>query len=120
MKPTLDWMLRSDFTGKLDAELSYVTGGITWAADYNAVAPENANNLDITGRVTMDNQSGKTFAQAQIKLMAGEANKLRPSNEPVKIRNHKKEAANVRIVELPLFELGNNSKSDLKPIAGHI
>jgi len=82
MKPTLDWMLRSDFTGKLDAELSYVTAGMTWAADYNAVAPENGNNLDITGWVTMDNQSGKTFDQAQIKLMAGEVNKLRPSNEP--------------------------------------
>lgn len=80
MKPTLDWLLHSDSTGKVDAELSYVTGGMTWSADYNAVAPENGNSLDITGWVTMDNQSGKTFDQAQIKLMAGEVSKLQPNN----------------------------------------
>ena len=80
MKPTLDWLLRSDFTGAVTAELSYVTGGMTWAADYNAVAPENGDKLDITGWVTMDNQSGKTFDQAEIKLMAGEVNKLQPAN----------------------------------------
>jgi hypothetical protein len=80
MKPTLDWMLRSDSAGKVDAALSYVTGGMTWAADYNAVAPENGNDLDITGWVTMDNQSGKTFDHAQIKLMAGEVNKIQPAN----------------------------------------
>ena len=80
MKPTLDWLLHSDFAGKVDAELSYVTGGMTWAADYNAVAPENGNKLDITGWVTMDNQSGKIFDQAQVKLMAGEVNKMQPAN----------------------------------------
>jgi hypothetical protein len=76
MKPTLDWLLYSDFTGAVNAELSYVTGGMTWEADYNAVAPTNGNNLDITGWVTMDNQSGKTFDEAAVKLMAGEVNKL--------------------------------------------
>jgi hypothetical protein len=80
MKPTLDWLLRSDAAGKLVAELSYVTGGMTWAADYNAVAPEASENLDITGWVTMDNQSGKTFDNAQVKLMAGEVNKMQPAN----------------------------------------
>ncbi len=76
LKPTLDWTLQSDTSGKVNAELSYVTGGMTWSADYNAVAPENGDNLDITGWVTMDNQSGKTFDRAQIKLMAGEVNKI--------------------------------------------
>ena len=80
MKPTLDWLLRSDSAGKVGAELSYVTGGMTWAADYNAVAPEHGDTLDITGWVTMDNQSGKTFDQATIKLMAGEVNKIQPNN----------------------------------------
>jgi hypothetical protein len=80
MKPTLDWLLHSDSAGKVDAELSYVTGGMTWAADYNAVAPESGDKLDITGWVTMDNQSGKNFEQAQIKLMAGEVNKMQANN----------------------------------------
>src|SRR5579872_2453458 len=80
MKPTLDWLLRSDSAGKVNAELSYVTGGMTWSADYNAVAPETGDTLDITGWVTMDNQSGKTFDDATIKLMAGEVNKIQPQN----------------------------------------
>ncbi|HKW19531.1 MAG TPA: hypothetical protein VJO35_18625 [Terriglobales bacterium] len=79
LKPTLDWVLESDAAGKVDGELSYVTGGMTWIADYNAVAPENGDNLDITGWVTMDNQSGKTFDRALIKLMAGEVNKIQPN-----------------------------------------
>lgn len=80
LKPTIDWLLQSDSAGRVPAVLSYVTGGMTWVADYNAVAPENGNDLDITGWVTMDNQSGKTFDEAQIKLMAGEVNKLQPSS----------------------------------------
>jgi hypothetical protein len=79
MKPTLNWLLDSDSAGRFPAELSYVTGGMTWVADYNAVAPQEGNELDITGWVTMDNQSGKTFDNAQIKLMAGEVNKIQPS-----------------------------------------
>jgi len=78
LKPTIDWLLHSDSAGKIPAELSYVTGGMTWVADYNAVAPETGDTLDITGWVTMDNQSGKTFDEAQIKLMAGEVNKIQP------------------------------------------
>ena len=78
LKPTIDWLLHSDSAGKIPAELSYVTGGMTWVADYNAVAPETGDQLDITGWVTMDNQSGKTFDEAQIKLMAGEVNKVQP------------------------------------------
>lgn len=80
LKPTIDWLLHSDSAGKIPAELSYVTGGMTWVADYNAVAPESGDQLDITGWVTMDNQSGKAFDEAQIKLMAGEVNKIQPES----------------------------------------
>jgi hypothetical protein len=34
LKPTLHWVLETDKAGKLDAELSYVTGGMSWEADY--------------------------------------------------------------------------------------
>lgn len=80
MKPTLDWLLFSDKTGKTTGELSYVTGGMTWQADYNVVAPPKGDILDVVGWVTMDNQSGKSFDQARIKLMAGEVNKVQPQN----------------------------------------
>ncbi len=79
LKPTLDWTLETDTAGPLNAELAYVTGGMTWKADYNVVAPETGTTLDLTGWVTMDNQSGKTFDNAHIKLMAGDVNKVQPN-----------------------------------------
>ena len=77
LKPTLDWIIHSGNAAKFDAELSYVTGGMTWSADYNLVAPESGDILDLLGWVTLDNQSGKQFGHAHIKLMAGDVNKLR-------------------------------------------
>lgn len=76
LKPTLAWQIQSDKPAKFDAELSYVTGGMSWWADYNVVAPEKGDMLDIVGWVSMDNQSGKTFTNAKIKLLAGTVNKL--------------------------------------------
>jgi len=78
LKPTLNWLLRADQSGKLDAEVSYVTEGFTWSADYNFVAPEKGDTVDILGWITIVNQSGKMFENAKIKLMAGDVNKIRP------------------------------------------
>jgi hypothetical protein len=55
-----------------------VTGGMTWEADYNVVAPVSGNQLEVIGWVTLDNQTGKSFPKAKIKLMAGDVNKLNP------------------------------------------
>jgi hypothetical protein len=76
LKPTLSWVLDTDKPGEVAAELSYVTGGMTWEADYNIVAPETSDKLELTGMVTMDNQSGKTFENARVKLMAGDVSKI--------------------------------------------
>jgi hypothetical protein len=76
LKPALDWLIHSSVAAKFDAELSYVTGGMTWNADYNVVAPETGDTLDLVGWVTLDNQSGKQFDRARIKLMAGDVNKV--------------------------------------------
>jgi len=79
LKPALNWLLRADKPGKLDAEVSYVTGGFTWNADYNLVAPEKGDTVDLIGWITMNNQSGKTFENAKIKLLAGDVNKIQPA-----------------------------------------
>jgi hypothetical protein len=78
LKPTLTWQLASDRTATLDAELSYITGGMSWQAAYNLISPEKGDTLDIVAWVTLDNQSGKTFENAAIKLMAGDVSKLQP------------------------------------------
>ncbi|HUV65730.1 MAG TPA: DUF4139 domain-containing protein [Sedimentisphaerales bacterium] len=76
LKPTLHWLLETDRAGKLDAELSYVTGGMSWKADYSMLAQDNSNKIDVIGWVTVDNQSGRTFENAKIKLMAGDVSKI--------------------------------------------
>jgi hypothetical protein len=79
LKPTLTWELDTDKPGKAVAELSYVTGGMNWEASYNVVSPTKGTDLELVGWVTLDNQSGKTFRDARIKLMAGDVNKIQPN-----------------------------------------
>ncbi len=78
LKPTLNWLLQSDKPGKFDAEVGYVTGGFDWSASYNLVSPEKGDNVDLVGWITMKNESGKTFENVKIKLMAGDVNRIQP------------------------------------------
>jgi hypothetical protein len=78
LKPTLNWQLQTDKAGAFIAELGYVTNGITWKADYNLVAPEKGDALDLIGWVTMTNRTGKVFENAKVRLMAGDVNKIQP------------------------------------------
>jgi hypothetical protein len=78
LKPTLNWLLQSDKPGQFDAEVGYVTGGLSWSASYNLVSPEKGDLVDLVGWITMNNNSGKTFENAKIKLMAGDVNKIQP------------------------------------------
>jgi hypothetical protein len=77
LKPTLNWLLQSDKLGTFDAEVGYVTDGLNWSASYNLVSPEKGDLVDLVGWITMENNCGKTFENAKIKLMAGEVNKIR-------------------------------------------
>jgi hypothetical protein len=76
LKPTMNWVLNTNKRGKLDAELSYITGGMSWKADYSMLAQNDEDKIDVIGWVTFDNQSGKTFENAKIKLMAGDVSKI--------------------------------------------
>lgn len=80
LKPTLNWQLETDQPGKFDAEISYVSGGMTWQSDYNVVVQDDPGSktdlLDLIGWITMQNHSGKTFENARIKLLAGDVSKI--------------------------------------------
>ena len=78
LKPTLNWKLNSASSGKIDAEVAYLSRGFTWEASYNLVAEEKSDIVDVVGWVTMNNQSGMTFNDAKIKLMAGDVNRVQP------------------------------------------
>jgi len=79
LKPAFNWLLQSDRPGAFDAEVGYVTGGFDWSASYNLISPEKGDTVDLVGWITMNNNSGKTFENAKIKLMAGDVNKIQPT-----------------------------------------
>ena len=81
LKPMMNWKVQSS-GGNFNAELGYITGGMSWEADYNITAPPNGDILELIGWVTIDNHSGKSFRDASVELMAGAVNKVQP-NQPV-------------------------------------
>jgi len=76
LKPTLNWKLNSASSGKINAEVAYLSRGFTWEASYNLVATDQSDLLDVVGWVTMNNQSGMTFNDAKLKLMAGDVHRV--------------------------------------------
>jgi len=74
-KPTLVWLLRNALAGVQRIEASYLTGGITWKADYVMVLDPTDTKADLTGWVTIDNRSGATYGNAALKLVAGDINR---------------------------------------------
>lgn len=73
-RPTLSVTLDAEGGGRRETTLSYLTSGLTWRADYVARFDEKAGKLDLTGWVTLTNNSGATFSNAQTRVVAGDVN----------------------------------------------
>ena len=80
-RPTLVWLLDAKKAGEHLAKVTYQTNGILWMADYTAVTKKNDTLLDLSGWVTIDNQSGATYEDAQIKLVAGDVHRAAQPGE---------------------------------------
>jgi hypothetical protein len=74
-KPTLVWKVKATKTGKQDAGISYQTGGMSWKAEYVATLNKDDNKLDLNAWVNLSNNSGGSFKNAKIKLIAGDINR---------------------------------------------
>ena len=72
--PTLVLKLNSEVVGKRQVELDYLTGGLSWKADYVASLNADETQLNLTGLVTLTNQSGISYTNAQLQLVAGDLN----------------------------------------------
>lgn len=83
LKPTLDWRIHAGKAAKFDAELCYVTRGMSWEASYNVVAPETGDVMDFTGWITIANRSGKVFKDARLQFIAGDVAKLHDEENSV-------------------------------------
>ncbi|MBE0556990.1 MAG: hypothetical protein IH628_07125, partial [Proteobacteria bacterium] len=74
LKPQLEWMISSTRAGTHQTEISYLATQLSWSCDYVALLNEKDTGLDLTGWVTLKNNSGTSFKDAGLKLVAGDVN----------------------------------------------
>lgn len=80
-RPTLSVLLEAA-GGPQSLELSYLTGGLFWKADYVANLSPDSRQMDLSGWVTLTNRSGTGYDNASLQLVAGTVNRVRPK-EPI-------------------------------------
>ena len=95
-KPTLVWLLRNETAAAQRVEASYLTGGITWKADYVMVIDAADTRSDLTGWVTIDNKSGATYGNAALKLVAGDVNRARDPRREARMMDVAAKAASAQ------------------------
>ncbi len=83
-RPTLSLVLESPSTGERNLELSYLTTGLSWQADYVAELNTNDSRMDLNGLITLVNHSGTIYPDAHLQLVAGNINQI--SLEPPQAR----------------------------------
>ena len=73
-KPTLNWLVQAQKAGDISTNVSYLTEGFSWNADYVLLVADNDKSASITAWITLTNQSGTSFEKAKLQLIAGEVN----------------------------------------------
>jgi hypothetical protein len=76
-RPTLVVQLKNKGAAQQNIELSYLTGGLGWKADYVAELNAAEDRLDLSGWVTLTNTSGTAYNNAKLQLVAGDVNRVR-------------------------------------------
>ena len=76
-RPTLVVQLQSKAIPDQTVELSYLTGGLGWKADYVAELNAAEDKIDLSGWVTLSNTSGASYRNARLQLVAGDVNRVR-------------------------------------------
>ena len=80
--PTLIWLLDNRGPTSQQLELSYLTDGLGWKADYVMVLDESERSAGLTGWVTLNNECGAAFSDARLKLIAGDVRRVQPRPAP--------------------------------------
>jgi hypothetical protein len=83
--PTLIWKLENTGPREQQVELSYLTGGIGWSADYVLTVARDDKTAGLDGWVTLTNESGAAYRDATLQLVAGEINRVYDRHEMGKL-----------------------------------
>lgn len=71
-RPTLVWRVESATGEDQTVEVTYLTNGVNWWANYVLVLADDEQSFDLNGWVTLDNRSGTSYQDAKLKLIAGD------------------------------------------------
>ncbi len=82
-RPTLVMSLNNHGALQQEVELSYLSGGLGWKADYVAQLNASDDKLDLSGWVTLSNSSGASYRNARVQLVAGDVNQVRDEMQPL-------------------------------------
>jgi len=106
-RPTLVTVVASETDRPQSVELSYLTGGLSWQADYVAELDERDEMLDLSGWITLTNRSGSTYREARLQLVAGDVHRVldaRPLTRDMVIAEAMAVPAAQKVAEESLFE----------------
>lgn len=81
-RPTLTTQIQYKGAEQTSLELSYLTGGLQWKADYVAELSNKEDAIDLSGWVTLTNTSGTAYPNAKLQLVAGDVNRVREAIRP--------------------------------------
>jgi len=84
LTPTLQWYIQSRYQGRQTAELSYLTRGLSWHAEYILILAQNETDLSLAAWVSLNNQSGATYKDATMKLIAGDIHRAEDEAAPTR------------------------------------
>jgi len=111
LRPTLQWIVNADRAGEYPIELSYLTQGMSWEAEYILQMQEKDESGTLASWITLKNQSGATFKDAKVKLVAGDihrASQRRGGSQPMLMAEYAKAAPSVStrgVFEYHLYEI---------------
>ena len=79
-RPTLSVTVESSRAGTRAAKLAYLTPGLGWKSDYVALFDEGAGKIDVQGWITLTNNTGTSYRNADVVMVAGTPNQTNNYN----------------------------------------
>lgn len=102
LSPAYRATLNVENSGKRDVELAYLTGGLSWQADYVAELNSAEDAVNLSAWATLTNTSGGDFANARVQVMAGDVNTV--AEAPVRIQRAEKVLVAAAMAPAPVRE----------------
>lgn len=99
-RPTLFWLYNSASADKLKTNISYQTGGMSWSAEYVGLLSTDEKMLDLSGWASITNNSGKTYDDAKLKLVAGDIQRA----DQINVRGGMMMESSYAVAKAPGFE----------------